>query len=130
MKKIVHVAVGVILKAQQVYIAKRLSNQHQGGKWEFPGGKVESGETVTQALARELAEEVGITVNQSVELMQIKHDYDDKSVLLDVHLVRDFSGEPSHQEGQQSGWFAISQLNAMEFPAANKVIIDKLIADL
>ncbi|GEA10671.1 8-oxo-dGTP diphosphatase MutT [Alteromonas sp. KUL49] len=123
---VVHVAVGVILKKGNVYITRRAQNAHQGGKWEFPGGKVEPGETVTQALARELAEEVGIDVSDSEPLILIEHDYSDKSVKLDVHTVTDFDGEPFGKEGQEGTWAPIAALNEYTFPKANEVIIQKL----
>ena len=126
MKKQVHVAVGVIKKDDLIFIAKRHELQHQGGKWEFPGGKVEAGETVTQALARELNEEIGIDVQSSTPFLEIHHDYPDKSVHLDIHLVEEFDGEARHLEGQDHKWVAISDLNNYEFPAANVVIIEKL----
>lgn len=129
MKKQVHVAVGVIKKANLIFIAKRHDEQHQGGKWEFPGGKVEAGETVTQALARELNEEIGIEVKSSTPFLEIHHDYPDKSVHLDIHLVEEFDGEARHLEGQDHKWVAISDLNNYEFPAANVVIIEKLQAN-
>jgi 8-oxo-dGTP diphosphatase len=59
--------------------------------------------------------------------MLIEHDYGDKKVRLDVRLVEDFEGEASHQEGQQSQWVRITELNQFRFPDANQVIIDKLI---
>lgn len=124
--KEVHVAVGVILRDQQVYICKRPDDKHQGGKWEFPGGKVDAGETVTQALARELDEEVGITVHASSPLTVIRHDYGDKRVLLDVHIVEKFSGEPQGLEGQEGKWLPAGQLRPEDFPAANVAIIDAL----
>ena len=126
MKKQVHVAVGVIKKDDLIFIAKRHELQHQGGKWEFPGGKVEAGETVTQALARELNEEIGIDVQSSTPFLEIHHDYPDKSVHLDIHLVEAFDGEARHLEGQDHKWVAISDLNNYEFPVANEVIIEKL----
>lgn len=129
MKKQVHVAVGVIKKDDLIFIAKRHEAQHQGGKWEFPGGKVEAGETVTQALARELKEEIGIDVKSSTPFLEIHHDYPDKSVHLDIHLVEAFDGEAKHLEGQDHKWVAISDLNNYEFPAANVVIIEKLQAN-
>ena len=73
-------AVGVIFDNQQsdqILIAKQPQHLHQGGLWEFPGGKVAAGETVDQALKRELFEELGITVTQS-QLMQVEHNYSDK----------------------------------------------------
>ncbi|GHE95083.1 8-oxo-dGTP diphosphatase MutT [Thalassotalea profundi] len=125
-KKRVHVAVGVILSDKQVFLTKRAEHVHQGGKWEFPGGKVETGESVAQALYRELKEEIGIEVLSCLPLVEIAHDYPDKSVLLEVFVVDNYLGEPSAQEGQQESWFDINDLSALDFPEANQAIIEKL----
>lgn len=127
MGKLVHVAVGVIYGADgRILIAKRPDTVHQGGLWEFPGGKVDAGETVTQALARELREELNIAVLASEPLIQIRHHYVDKSVLLDVHAITDFSGVPCGNEGQPIQWVNRSQLYQYEFPAANRPIISAI----
>lgn len=126
--KVVEVAVGVIKQGNKVYISKRAEQLHQGGKWEFPGGKREVNESIVQALSRELFEEVGIQVIKQSQFMLIEHDYGDKKVRLDVRLVEEFSGQASHQEGQQSQWVDISQLNQFIFPQANLEIIDKLLS--
>ncbi|WP_319783264.1 8-oxo-dGTP diphosphatase MutT [Oceanisphaera sp. IT1-181] len=126
-KNSVWVAVGVIENKQgEIFICRRGASQHQADKWEFPGGKVETGETVAQALARELAEEVGITVLACEPLMQIEHDYGDKHVTLAIRKVTAFSGEPSGLEGQPSRWVPISELSQYDFPAANSSIVDML----
>ena len=125
---VVEVAVGVIKRGNQVYISKRADHLHQGGKWEFPGGKREANESIEQALTRELLEEVGIQVTEQREFMLIEHDYGDKKVRLDVRLVEAFNGQARHQEGQQSQWVQISQLNQYTFPQANLEIINKLIS--
>ncbi len=124
--KQVHVAVGVIVSGSEFFLTRRHPNVHQGGKWEFPGGKVEADETVAQALHRELKEEVAIDVLSCMPLIEIAHDYGDKQVLLDVYLVDNFQGEPSAQEGQQQGWFALEQLTEIDFPQANKAIVERL----
>ena len=124
--KVVHVAVGVIARGDDIFITLRPDDVHQGGKWEFPGGKVEEGETVLQALTRELAEEVGIIVNRSEPVIVITHDYGDKQVKLDVHRVYDFAGEPHGKEGQQSRWVDVKALHAADFPEANVPIITAL----
>ncbi|MDO6463779.1 8-oxo-dGTP diphosphatase MutT [Pseudoalteromonas carrageenovora] len=124
--KIVNVAVGVIKKSNAIFICKRGDEQHQGGLWEFPGGKVEAGESVFAALKRELTEEVGITIHSSSQLMVIEHDYGDKCVKLDIHVVSNFSGEARGAEGQPSEWVAISELSNYDFPAANADIIEKI----
>nr|WP_082353800.1 Nudix family hydrolase [Marinagarivorans algicola] len=124
--QVVHVAVGAIVKDGQVLLAKRALHQHQGGLWEFPGGKVETGETLVQALARELLEELDIQVLSTEALIQIQHDYGDKQVLLDVLRVTDFKGEPKGQEGQPLEWVPLSQLTEYAFPAANTPIVNAL----
>lgn len=124
--KIVEVAVGVIKRNKRIFISKRADDLHQGGLWEFPGGKREPGESLEQALARELHEEVGIEVTGQSEFLLIEHDYGDKKVRLDVRLVEGFKGEPKHQENQTSQWVDIADLANFNFPAANKVIVDKL----
>jgi len=133
MAKSIHVAVGVIVAVNEqqqteYFLTKRLLHSHQGGKWEFPGGKVELGETVAQALARELKEEVAIEVLSCQPLTTINHDYGDKKVCLEVFVVDNFIGEASAQEGQQQGWFSLAQLVRLDFPAANQVIIEQLVA--
>ena len=128
--KRVHVAVGVIFNSQgQILIARRHDDAHQGGLWEFPGGKVESDESVCDALARELHEELGINIQASSckPLIEIRHDYSDKVVLLDVWTVFEFDGEASGKEGQPLRWVDRSQLSGYDFPAANIAIIDAIL---
>lgn len=120
----IHVAAAVIRAADgRVLIAKRPLNKHQGGLWEFPGGKVEAGETVEATLARELAEELGIAVTAAQPLIQVRHDYPDKQVLLDVWQVTAFDGEPHGAEGQPLAWVEPAQLSGYSFPAANRPIV-------
>lgn len=127
LKKSVLVAVGVIENTEgEIFICRRGASQHQANKWEFPGGKVEAGETVAQALARELAEEIGIRVTDCHSFMRIEHDYGDKRVILDIRKVTAFSGEPRGLEGQPSCWVPVGELHQYDFPAANSPIVVKL----
>ena len=123
----IHVAFGLVLDNYRVFVAQRDQNAHQGGLWEFPGGKVDAGETVEAALSRELNEELGIFVDYAEPVMQIKHDYTDKIVLLDVWQIARYRGEPSGCEGQPVKWLAINELLAEQFPAANQAIVDWLV---
>ena len=128
----VHVAVGVIFnsKQDQILIAKRPKHLHQGGLWEFPGGKVSSGEAVEHALARELFEELGISDIQAEPLMDILYDYTDKKVYLDIWIIRQFSGQAQGKEGQQCKWVNLQDLlssqSQYQFPAANQPILERL----
>ncbi|KKO45077.1 7,8-dihydro-8-oxoguanine-triphosphatase [Arsukibacterium ikkense] len=125
-----HVAVGVILRKQQVLLALRSSKQHQGGKWEFPGGKIEPGETVAAALKRELQEELAITVTQAEPFMLLQHTYPERQVTLDIWLVTAFSGTPAGLEGQPLQWVNIADLADIQFPDANQPIVTKLQQDI
>ncbi len=121
---VVHVAVGVVVnRDREVLVALRHETQHQGGLWEFPGGKIITGESVQQALKRELQEEVNIAVRECASLMKIHHDYGDKQVLLDVWYVNLFAGEARGREGQPVRWVSVPDLAKLEFPAANKDIV-------
>lgn len=122
-----HVAVGVIINHDnKVLIALRDPHAHQGGLWEFPGGKVEARENVELALVRELYEELGLVAEEFKPLMEIIYDYPDKSVRLDVWWVQAFSGEPEGREGQPIKWVDVDQLTDFSFPEANQAIIEAI----
>lgn len=122
--KRVHVAAAVIRdRDQRILIARRADSQHQGGLWEFPGGKLEPGEAPRAALVRELREELGIEVKAARPLIKVAHDYPDKQVLLDVWEVCEFAGEPHGAEGQPLAWVSARQLPGYEFPEANRPIV-------
>lgn len=116
-------AAAVIGPDGRVLIARRPAAVHQGGLWEFPGGKVEPGETAEQALCRELWEELGIRPVRYRRLIRVPHRYPDKSVLLDVWRVDAFEGEPAGRQGQPLRWVAPDSLPAYPFPAANRPIV-------
>lgn len=125
--KTVHVAVGVVIdEARRVLVSLRAAQAHQGGLWEFPGGKCEPGETIEEALRRELEEELGIQVLSDAPLCKIEHDYGDKRVLLEVRRVLSFAGEAQGREGQAVRWAALNSLDPAQFPAANLPIIRRI----
>lgn len=124
---VLHVVVGVVKNDQQkILIAKRPLHVHQGGLWEFPGGKLEVDESPIQALHRELYEELCIEITSFTSIGKVQHDYPDKSVLLDVYLVDSYKGNAHGREGQEIRWIDSEQLRDFEFPAANLEIIKML----
>lgn len=125
----IEVAVGVVFNADgQILVAKRLPHQHQGECWEFPGGKIEAGETQSCALKRELFEEVGIQVIDHTPWLEVRHDYIDKVVCLKVHRVTTFAGEAKGLEGQEIRWLTPSEISRLSLPKANEVIVRALLA--
>jgi 8-oxo-dGTP diphosphatase len=119
-----HVAAGVIVNnAGEILIAKRHDHLHQGGLWEFPGGKLEPGEQASQALQRELKEELGISAVTMRPLIRVHHDYPDRHVLLDVWYVSGFGGQAHGREGQSVTWVRTDDLRQYDFPAANQPIL-------
>jgi 8-oxo-dGTP diphosphatase len=123
----IHVAAGIVTDASgRVLIAKRAAGTHQGGLWEFPGGKLEPGEAVEQGLARELEEELGIQVNASEPLIRLHHDYGDRHILLDVRRVVSYRGSPVGREGQPLDWVLPPSMDPTLFPAADRPVISAL----
>lgn len=123
----IHVAVGVICQGDEVLIAQRVGDRFLTDLWEFPGGKVEAGETSYQGLQRELLEELNIKVTAATPLITVPFEYPDRSVLLDVWLVSAFDGSPRGNEGQPVQWTDKNKLRGIDFPEANRVIIDALL---
>jgi 8-oxo-dGTP diphosphatase len=104
-RPVTEVAAGILLDSQQRFLmGQRPVGKPYAGYWEFPGGKVEAGETLFQALQRELQEELGITIHSSVDLMMIEHDYPHAYVRIHVSVIRDWSGEPTGCENQALSW--------------------------
>jgi len=122
----VHVAVGILLNRDQVFITRRDSSAHQGGKWEFPGGKCNPDEPVLAALKRELHEELGIEVENAVPWMQVRHAYPDREVFLDVWQITAWRGDPHGREGQEARWYRTRDLPALDFPEADLPILRRL----
>jgi len=121
------VAVAAIVNGNgEVLLSRRADHVHQGGLWEFPGGKLEPGENVQQALEREIREELGIGVGRARPLIRIHHDYPDLAVSLEVWRVADFSGSVQAREGQPIEWVPIEHLRERAFPEANAPIIQAL----
>lgn len=119
-----HIAVGVVVNPRgEVLIARRPPGVHLAGLWEFPGGKAEQGEHVLQALARELREEVGISLHGARPLLRTLHHYPEKSVLLDVWRVERWQGHAAGLEGQEIRWVPPDRLGELEFPPADLPII-------
>lgn len=125
--KRIDVAVGVVCNPQQqILISRRAAHQHQGNRWEFPGGKVDAGESVSSALIRELDEELGVLVQGYDSLCTIDFNYPDKLVRLHVFWVDEFSGDIHSREGQEWQWAQASGLSAFEFPDANTPILEAI----
>lgn len=121
------VAAVVIDGAGRALIAQRLDNKHLAGGWEFPGGKLEPGEERLAGLARELHEELGITVTSAPRpLIRVRHAYPSREVLLDIWVVKSYSGEPRGLDGQALRWCTQHELAAAELLPADKPIVAAL----
>jgi len=122
--KEIRVAAGVVEDATgRILIAQRPPKVDQGGLWEFPGGKIEPGETPLDALHRELMEEIGIAVESAEPMLVVRHDYPSRRVVLDIWRVRRFSGVARGCLGQPIRWVSPDELVDFQFPAANRFIV-------
>ena len=125
------IGVGVVLNAAgEVLIDQRLEEGLLGGMWEFPGGKQEQGETIETCIARELKEELGVTVEVGPELITVDHAYSHKKLRFVVHLCDLMTGKPQPLCSQQVRWVLPDELENYAFPAANTKIIESLLTKL
>jgi 8-oxo-dGTP diphosphatase len=124
MARAVSVVAGIISHGGKVLIGQRKTRDWHGGKWEFPGGKIEAGEGATDALARELREELGIEAQIGVELQRYEFNYDTRPpVELIFFEVRQFSGVPVNYEFEQILWEWSENLPGYDFLDGDKDII-------
>jgi mutator protein MutT len=122
-----HVVAGVVIDAHdRVLIAQRPAGKHLAGSWEFPGGKLEAGESPKGGLARELAEEIGIAIEDPRPLMRVRHEYPYGEVLLDIWVIRRYQGEPSGLDGQALRWCRFDELAHAGLLPADRPIVRAL----
>jgi 8-oxo-dGTP diphosphatase len=109
-----------------VLIAERPPGKHMAGRWEFPGGKVASGETEAAALTRELREELGVEVIAGRHMMRLAHSYDDRHVELSMWIVERFEGTPQGLDGQRLKWVQPARLDEEDLLEADRPFVAAL----
>ncbi len=125
--KAVAVAAGCLINPRgEVLICQRPLGKIAAGKWEFPGGKIEPGESARSALIRELREELGVEVRSARPLIRVVHDYSDRRVLLEVWRVLQYSGELHPHDGQAFAWVPPGELDSWELLAADWPVVSAL----
>jgi mutator protein MutT len=124
--KVIDVAAGLVFHRGKLLITQRRSSDHLGGMWEFPGGKVESGETFEQCLARELQEELGIKVRVGRAIEDLTHSYPEKTVHLKFFICQWLSGTAAAIHCDALAWVRHEELTHYTFPAADARLIGKL----
>jgi 8-oxo-dGTP diphosphatase len=123
------VAAALIVRDREVLIGQRRLDQPMASLWEFPGGKIEPGESAQEALVRELCEELGIRAEVGPAVTRIRHHYRrGGAVDLQFFAVREFSGEISNQIYQQIRWVKLEDLTGYDFLAADRGLIKDLAA--
>ena len=121
------VAAAILDRTGRVLIAQRPAGKHMAGRWEFPGGKVAPGESEEAALARELAEELGIEVTGARAMMRLQHRYPDRSVELSMWVVESYRGEPQALDGQRLKWVQRAQLEREDILEADRAFVAALV---
>ncbi|QLB44990.1 MULTISPECIES: 8-oxo-dGTP diphosphatase MutT [Mannheimia] len=129
-KPIIQVSAGIIRNEfGQIYLTQRLEGQDFAQSLEFPGGKVDAGETPEEALKRELEEEIGIQVLSAFPYENFSFEYPNKIIEFFFYLVEEWINKPFGREGQEGFWVAQSDLDEGAFPPANKELIKRLKAE-
>jgi len=124
--KPIEVAAGLIFRSGKLLIAQRHADAHLGGLWEFPGGKLETGETFEQSLVRELHEELGVEVSVGKLVATVSHAYPEKTVALKFFLCQLARGEPQPLGCASLRWVTQPELDDYAFPAADAGLLEKI----
>ncbi len=127
-KHVVEVVAGILWRKGKYLAAQRPAASLHGGCWEFPGGKVEAGESLTQALGRELREELGVEVQRADFWKTVEHSYDQRHVRVHFFHVHDFLGEPEAAEGQGLAWLLPQEGVCKNFLEADKNLVQELVS--
>jgi 8-oxo-dGTP diphosphatase len=124
---IIHVVAAAVIRPDgRVLIAQRPPGKHLAGGWEFPGGKLEPGETPSTGLARELREELGIDIRDPTPLTRIRHHYPYGEVLLEMWVVRRYESEPQGLDGQALRWCTLQELATADLLPADRPLVEAL----
>ena len=118
----IRVAAAVIERGAAVLVTRRPAGTHLAGKWEFPGGKCEPGESLHECLAREMVEELAAAITPGETILVTSHVYPEKTV--ELHFIAcALHGEPAPQQGQEMRWVRCGDLDPLEFPEADAELI-------
>ncbi len=120
------IAVAVIHEDDEFLISRRPEEKMLGGLWEFPGGKLEDGETLAAALRREMKEELGIGIQVGQKITKVPHEYSHLSINLHAYYCEIEEGPPTSREGQKWKWVQQENLGEFAFPKANKEVLEIL----
>lgn len=126
----INVVAAIIIDNNKIFIAERNKNKSQGGLWEFPGGKIESGETKEQALIREIKEELDMDIIVKEEFTNIVYNYPDKTINLTSLICQKTSNNYKLLEHESFAWVTLDELNNYEFAPADILIVDKILKNL
>ena len=120
------VTAGIIIKDERILVCQRHRSDAYGLQWEFPGGKVRDGEELSEALRRELAEELGIEAEIGREVFRLRHRYPDRFVEVVFFSIESFRGEPQNRVFEAIEWAARAHLAAYNFLEADRELVGRI----